>query len=304
MGTSFGRGGATTFQQDLQNADCIVIQGSNMAECHPVGFRWVMKAKERGATVIHVDPRFTRTSAVADIHVPIRAGSDIAFLGGIIRYILEHERYFKEYVVNYTNAAAILSEEFEDTEDHDGLFGGWDAEKGEYQSGKWQYEGVEPQAAAGAREASGGSGEEQKQPIQAENTDPTLAASALRVPDAEAPLRALHAGDGGGDLRHSASICSYAWPKRCAAIPAATAPSAFCYAVGWTQHTVGVQYIRTAAIIQLLLGNMGRPGRRHPGAARPRLHSGLDRYSDALQPAARLSAHAARRNTTRISRPT
>ncbi len=108
MGTSFGRGGATTFQQDLQNADCIVIQGSNMAECHPVGFRWVMKAKERGATMIHVDPRFTRTSAVADIHVPIRAGSDIAFLGGIIRYILENERYFKEYVVNYTNAAAIL----------------------------------------------------------------------------------------------------------------------------------------------------------------------------------------------------
>ena len=81
LGTSFGRGGATGFQQDLQNSDCIVIQGSNMAECHPVGFRWVMKAKERGATIIHVDPRFTRTSAVADIYVPIRAGSDIAFLG-------------------------------------------------------------------------------------------------------------------------------------------------------------------------------------------------------------------------------
>ena len=106
MGTSFGRGGATTFQQDLQNSDCIVIEGSNMAECHPVGFRWVMKAKERGATIIHVDPRFTRTSAVADIHVPIRAGTDIAFLGGIIHYILENERYFKEYVVNYTNASA------------------------------------------------------------------------------------------------------------------------------------------------------------------------------------------------------
>src|SRR5215831_5693652 len=117
LGTSFGRGGATTFQQDLQNADCIVIQGSNMAECHPVGFRWVMKAKERGATIIHVDPRFTRTSAVADIHVSIRAGSDIAFLGGIIRYILENERYFKDYVVHYTNAAAIVNEEFRDTEE-------------------------------------------------------------------------------------------------------------------------------------------------------------------------------------------
>jgi formate dehydrogenase major subunit len=109
LGTSFGRGGATTFQQDLQNADCIVIQGSNMAECHPVGFRWVMKAKERGATIIHVDPRFTRTSAVADVHVPIRAGSDIAFLGGIIHYIVENDRIFRDYVVNYTNASAILS---------------------------------------------------------------------------------------------------------------------------------------------------------------------------------------------------
>src|SRR5436309_9169674 len=100
MGTSLGRGGATTFQQDLQNADCIVIQGSNMAECHPVGFRWVMEAKMRGAKMIHVDPRFTRTSAVADIHVPIRAGSDIVFLGGIVHYILENDRYFRDYVVS------------------------------------------------------------------------------------------------------------------------------------------------------------------------------------------------------------
>jgi formate dehydrogenase major subunit len=82
LGTSFGRGGATTFQQDLQNSDCILIMGSNMAEQHPVGFQWVIEAKERGATVIHVDPRFTRTSAMADLHVPIRAGTDIAFLGG------------------------------------------------------------------------------------------------------------------------------------------------------------------------------------------------------------------------------
>src|SRR2546429_613650 len=81
---------------DLQNSDCIVIQGSNMAECHPVGFRWVMEAKARGATIIHVDPRFTRTSAVADVHVPIRAGSDIAFLGGIVRYIIENDRYFRD----------------------------------------------------------------------------------------------------------------------------------------------------------------------------------------------------------------
>jgi formate dehydrogenase major subunit len=97
-GVSFGRGGATTFQQDLANSDCILIEGSDMAECHPVGFQWVMEAKHRGATIIHVDPRFTRTSAVADIHVPVRAGSDIAFLGGIVRYILENQRYFHDYV--------------------------------------------------------------------------------------------------------------------------------------------------------------------------------------------------------------
>ena len=87
LGTSFGRGGATTFLQDLQNADCIVIEGSNFAEAHPVGFQWVMEAKARGAKVIHVDPRFTRTSALADLHVPIRAGTDIAFLGGIINHV-------------------------------------------------------------------------------------------------------------------------------------------------------------------------------------------------------------------------
>ena len=88
LGTSFGRGGATTFLQDLQNSDCIVIEGSNFAECHPVGFQWVMEAKARGATVIHVDPRFTRTSAVATKFIGIRAGSDIAFLGGVINFIL------------------------------------------------------------------------------------------------------------------------------------------------------------------------------------------------------------------------
>ena len=88
-----------------------------MAECHPVGFQWVMEAKARGATVIHVDPRFTRTSALADLHVPLRAGSDIAFLGGLVNHVLQNERYFREYVVAYTNAPVILSEDFADTED-------------------------------------------------------------------------------------------------------------------------------------------------------------------------------------------
>ena len=112
----------------MANADCIVIQGSNMAECHPVGFQWVMEARERGAKVIHVDPRFTRTSAMADLHVPIRAGSDIAFLGGIVNYILENERWFPEYLSAYTNAETIIGEDFRDTEDLGGLFSVFDAD--------------------------------------------------------------------------------------------------------------------------------------------------------------------------------
>jgi len=230
-----------------------------MAECHPVGFRWVMKAKEKGATIIHVDPRFTRTSAVADIHVPIRAGSDIAFLGGIIHYILQNDRYFRDYVVNYTNASAILSEKFEDAEDHDGLFSGWETDKGEYQTKKWMYEGVEPQAAAGAREASSGSGKVQQNPIQAEKTDPTLQhprcvfqvlkrhyqryTPEMVEKTSGVPARLL--------TKVAEALCRNSGRER---------TSAFCYAVGWTQHTMGVQYIRAACIIQLLLGNMGRPG--------------------------------------------
>ena len=130
MGTSFGRGGATTFQQDLQNSDCIVIQGSNFAECHPVGFQWVMEAKARGAKVIHIDPRFTRTSAVADTHVPLRAGSDIAFLGGLVNYVLTEGKWFEEYVRCYTNASFLVREDFRDTEDLGGVFSGFDPDSG------------------------------------------------------------------------------------------------------------------------------------------------------------------------------
>ena len=114
LGTSFGRGAATTAQWDLANADCVTVMGSNMAENHPIAFRFVMQAKEKGATLIHVDPRFTRTSAVADIYAPIRAGSDIAFLGGLINYILEHDLWFKEYALNYTNLATIIEDDFKD----------------------------------------------------------------------------------------------------------------------------------------------------------------------------------------------
>src|SRR5579871_7003970 len=117
--------------------------GSNMAEAHPVGFRWPMKAREKGGKIIHVDPRFTRTSALSDLYVGIRAGSDIAFLGGLINYVLTHDRWFKEYVLAYTNAATIIEEGFQDTEDLDGLFSGYDPDSRHYSAAKghWGYEG-------------------------------------------------------------------------------------------------------------------------------------------------------------------
>src|SRR5690606_34806895 len=102
LGSRFGFGGATTTQQSLADSDCIIIMGSNMAENHPVGFRFVMQAKERGATIIHIDPRFSRTSAMADLHVPIRPGTDLLFLGALINYTLENDLWFKEYVQHYT----------------------------------------------------------------------------------------------------------------------------------------------------------------------------------------------------------
>src|SRR5215217_4520526 len=126
--------------------------GSNMAENHPVGFQWVMEARLKGAKIIHVDPRLTRTSAMSNLHVPIRAGTDIAFLGGIINYILENERYFQEYVVHYTNAPVIINEDFQDTEDLDGLFAGYDPEGRSYNTEMWQYAGAEIKSAAGKRE--------------------------------------------------------------------------------------------------------------------------------------------------------
>ena len=141
LGVTYGRGGATTNLMDLQNADCIIIQGSNMAEAHPVGFRHPMIAREKGAKLIHVDPRFTRTSAMCDLYAPIRAGTDIAFLGGLINYVIENEKYFREYVVNYTNASTLVTEEFEDVGET-GLFSGWDEETQSYDPRSWRYEGA------------------------------------------------------------------------------------------------------------------------------------------------------------------
>jgi formate dehydrogenase major subunit len=141
LGTSFGRGGATTAQQDLANSDAILIMGSSMAEAHPVGFQWVVEARERGATVIHADPRFSRTSAMADLWVPVRAGGDIVFLGAMIKYVLDNRREFRDYIVHYTNAGTILRDDRQDTEDLEGLFSGWDPAKKAYSPETWDYRG-------------------------------------------------------------------------------------------------------------------------------------------------------------------
>jgi formate dehydrogenase major subunit len=235
-----------------------------MAECHPVAFQWVVEAKARGAKVIHVDPRFTRTSALADIYVPIRAGSDIVFLGAIINYVLEHERYFKEYVVSYTNASAIIDERFQDTEDADGLFSGWDPERKTYDNTTWQYAGTDDgDHAEGEHESEtgqqhGGIGAPLDE-AHAPRTDPTL-----QHPNCVFQLLRKHFRRYTPELvervcgvpqelfgKVAETLCENSGRER---------TSGFAYAVGWTQHTVGAQSIRTAAILQLLLGNIGRPG--------------------------------------------
>jgi formate dehydrogenase major subunit len=238
LGTSFGRGGATVWVPDLANADCILIQGSNFAENHPVAFRFVMMAKERGATIVHVDPRFTRTSAVADIYAPIRSGTDIVFLGAIINYVLSSERYFKEYVDGFTNAAHLVNDKYQDAEDLDGIFGGYQPESRTYDVSAWAFE----------KDADG-------QIVD----DPTYA-------NPRCVLNVLKRHYARYTPEMVERICGTprATFERIAELLASNSgrerTTAFAYAVGWTQHTVGVQFIRTAAILQLLLGNIGRPG--------------------------------------------
>ncbi len=268
LGASFGRGGATGDLQDLSNADVIVIQGSNMAECHPVGFQWVMEAKARGTKVIHIDPRFTRTSALADTYVPIRTGTDIVLLGAIINRVLTQERDFREYVLAYTNASWLISEDFQDTEDLDGLFSGFDSETRTYDTASWQYAGgqqeqgddkdstdEDSETEAGQSMGSGGA------PVdhQSIRRDPTL-----QHPQTVWQVMKRHFARYTPEMVQE--VCGIptdlfdevaeAWISN----SGRDKTGALVYSVGWTQRGTGVQYIRTGAILQLLLGNMGRPG--------------------------------------------
>ncbi len=251
-----------------------------MAEAHPVGFQWVMEAKARGATVIHVDPRFSRTSAMADRHVPIRAGSDIAFLGGIISHVLREEKYFREYVLAYTNASTILSEDFADTEDLDGVFSGLDRTHRAYDFEAWRYQAGDVGAAAGSRDrpgqATGGNGNGRRRQVrEAARGEAHGAGGAAAHPSPDTDETLQHPRCVFQVLKRHFSrytpelveqICGISPEHFRAVCDAVTSNSgrdrttAFVYSVGWTQHTVGVQYIRTGAILQALLGNMGRPG--------------------------------------------
>jgi formate dehydrogenase major subunit len=281
LGASFGRGAATNYQQDMANSDCILFMGSNMAEAHPVGFRWPMKAKEKGATLIHVDPRFTRTSALCDVFVDIRAGSDIAFLGGLVNYVLSHDKWFKEYVLAYTNASAIIEDGFRDTEDLSGLFSGYhgDGQTGTYDAkeGGWGYEGAQdniPTQAKMRKEEPGIQGHD----LQAGATshsgarkdvsyvlqnelprDPTLQHSHCVF-----QILRRHFARYTPELVSQVCGCKPEQLVRVAELLCANSgrerTTCIVYALGWTQHVTGVQMIRTAGILQLLLGNVGRPG--------------------------------------------
>ncbi len=264
LGAALGRGAATSFQEDMANADCVLIMGSNMAEAHPVGFRWPMKARERGAKLIHVDPHFSRTSAMCQQYVNIRTGTDIAFLGGLVNYIISKDKWFKEYVLAYTNASTIITDEYRDAEDLGGLFVGYDAEKRSYQKGHeaWQYASND----AGSQQQGGHveksesftarSGSMDTMDIERDPTlqHPKCVFQILKrhyeryTPEMVAQICGCSAEE---FLRVAETVCENSGRER---------TTCLVYAVGWTQHSIGVQIIRASTIVQLLLGNIGRPG--------------------------------------------
>lgn len=253
LASTFGRGAMTNSWVDIKNADFILVMGGNAAEAHPVGFRWAIEAKkQRGAKLVVVDPRFNRTASVADLYAPIRAGSDIVFLGGVINWLIANDKIHWDYVKAFTNAEVIVGEGYGFDE---GLFSGYDAEKGKYDRGSWSYE-------------LDGKGEVK--------TDPTLqnprcvwnlmkAHYARYTPDVVTDLTGTPKDD---FLKICAMLGETAVPDKVGTV---------LYALGWTQHTTGAQNIRTMAMIQLLLGNIGMPG---GGVNALRGHSNIQGLSD------------------------
>ncbi len=220
---------------DIKNSDCILVMGSNAAENHPISMKWVTRAKQNGAKLISVDPRFTRTSAVADFYTALRSGTDVAFLGGMINYIIENEKYFKDYVANYTNAAFILGDKYKFD---DGLFSGYDSKKRKYDKSAWAFK----------------------------KDDKGVAERDLTLKDPRCVLQLLkkHYSRYTPEKVSSITGTPVADLKKVWEMYASTGTKdragTIMYAMGWTQHTVGTQNIRTMAIIQLLLGNIGIAG--------------------------------------------
>ncbi len=223
---------------DLKNSDCIFVIGANPAENHPASMYWVNAAIDKGAKLIVVDPRFTRTAAKAHIYAPIRSGTDIAFLGGMINYILQNELYHKEYVVNFTNAAALISPDFKGPADLDGLFSGYDSTKRAYDRATWAYQ----------RDADGN--------IKRDET--------LQDPNCVFQILKKHYARYTPDLVSRITGCPKdLFLKVTEAFAATGQPGkagTILYAMGQTQHTVGSQNVRAMAMLQLLLGNIGVPG--------------------------------------------
>ncbi len=220
---------------DIKNSNCILIMGSNAAENHPISFKYVTEAQQNGATLISVDPRFTRTSSKADFYAPIRSGTDIAFLGGMINYILDNDLIHKEYVVNYTNAAFLVNPDFKF---ENGLFSGFDETSRSYDKGTWSFQMDEQ-------------GVPQKdETLEDPNSVFQLLKSHYERYDVEKVSRIT------GMPKDAIQQIYTAYAKTGVPGQAGT----IMYAMGWTQHSHGVQNIRGMAIIQLLLGNMGMAG--------------------------------------------
>ncbi len=248
---------------DLRNSDCVLIMGANPAENHPISFRWVLKAKERGAKVVCVDPRFTKSASQADIYARLRSGTDIAFLGGMIKYILDNDRMHRDYVVNYTNASFLVDDGFS-FDAATALFSGYDEARNAYDEKTWQYRfhRVDPDARP-----------ETMTPAQRTEYDRVKALADAREPLKDPTLqdpRCVFQLLKRHFARYDAATVSQVTgtpvadlERVYAAFSTTGAPDkagTIMYAMGWTQHTVGVQNIRAMTIVQMLLGNLGRAG--------------------------------------------
>ncbi len=224
---------------DLKNADVILVMGANPAENHPISMKWIQRAREqRGAKLIVVDPRFTRTAAKADLYAPMRSGTDIAFLGGMIKFILDNNMYFREYIVNYTNAPFLVNPDFKTCTDLDGLFSGYDPKTRKYDKKTWAFQPGANGVPKQDRSLKDPHCVFQLLKRQYSRYTPEKVSEITGTPkDVLVQVYQLYASTGKPDKVGTE-----------------------CYAMGWTQHTIGTQNIRAMTIIQMLLGNMGMAG--------------------------------------------